>query len=596
MKKKTSLLVQLIFGFSIILVVIVSITSYFSYRYSSQIVLEKTTRYLLESVIQMRGKTDVMLLEYDKLSQMISFSPTIQQYLRHIENGKQTAQIPTEIGRFIADQSRYIGTDFLIHLMDLRGESYSGNTSLALYWRTQNEVRQMSWYPLVEKNKGRLLWLSGPAWRNGMIPAVIGVRQLNNWSSLEKLGDLFIVFPVELLNRVIEEANPDRSRKIHVVDQLGHIVYSTNPKEIGQTVEQNLLEEFGRHNTNIIDWELKGTPTYISYSVSDYSGWTVAAYIDAAGAVKDLKKIQNSNLIIGIFGLIAALLLTVFFSWSVASPIRYLAAALDKIERGILTPYKGKMVNREVAILYDSFNSMIQHLNKTIKDLSDKQISEKQAQLVALKAQFRPHFLYNSLNTIYWTLLNEGQEKVAKMVLTLSDLLRYSIQPGSDLVTIKEDLDQLERFMVLQQARYGDKLQMSIYVEQQGILQYRIMKLLLQPLVENAITHGLESLKGRPWMISIKIQRKEDTIQFIVEDNGKGMSEEEMEKVLSFRGDADEHKMMHSGLGLANLHHRIGIFYGREYGIHLSSGTMGGLKVQITVPMIGGSKYDTDST
>jgi two-component system, sensor histidine kinase YesM len=592
LNKKPTILLQLILGFSLILILVISITSYFSYQYSSQVVLEKTTHYLLESVVQMRGKTDVMLREYDKLSQMVAFSPTIQQYLRDIQLHKQNDVSATEIDRFVADQSRYMRTDFLI--IDLYGNTYSGNNSLAFYWKTQDEIKQLSWYPLLENNRGRVLWLSGFAWRNGKIPAVIGARQLNNWSSLKKLGDLYMVFPVELLDRLLEEKNLDPSRKIHVIDQLGRIVYSSRQGEVGQSVDENLMKQFGKGKTNIINLNLSDTPTYISYSVSDYSGWTVAAYIGADGAVKDLKKIQETIVIIGIFGLVAALLLTTFFSWSIARPIRYLAIRLGRVERGILTQYKGRMVNREVAILYESFNSMVQNLDKTIKDLSDKQISEEQAQLVALKAQFNPHFLYNSLNTIYWSLLNEGQEKVAKMVLTLSDLLRYSIQPGSEIVTVQEDLDQLKRFVVLQKARYGEKLQMEVHLEP-DLMYCRMMKLLLQPLVENAITHGLESVKGRPWMILIDIRRKKEKIHFIVEDNGKGISDEEMERVLNFRRDPDEQNMMHSGLGLANLHYRIGLIYGREYGIQLSKGMMGGLRVEIVVPAIGGIQNDLES-
>jgi two-component system sensor histidine kinase YesM len=586
LNKKPTILLQLILGFSLILILVISITSYFSYRYSSQIVLKKTTHYLLESVVQMRGKTDVMLREYDKLSQMIAFSPTIQQYLRNIQlHGKNNAGA-AEINRFMADQCRYMGTDFLI--IDLHGDAYSCHKLLAFYWKTQDEIKRLSWYPLLlENNRGRVLWLSGFAWRNGKIPAVIGARQLNHWSSLKKLGDMYMVFPVELLDRLIEEKNLDPSRKIHVIDQLGRVVYSSRQDEVGQIVDENLLKEFSKGKTNIINWDLRDTPTYISYSVSDYSGWTVAAYIEADGAVKDLKKIQKSIVIIGIFGLAASLLLTTFFSWSLARPIRYLAMRLGRVECGILTPYRGRMVNCEVATLYESFNSMVQNLDKTIKDLSDKQISEEQAQLVALKAQFNPHFLYNSLNTIYWSLLNEGQEKVAKMVLTLSDLLRYSIQPGSEMVTVQEDLDQLKRFVVLQKARYGEKLQMEIHLEP-GLTHCRMMKLLLQPIVENAITHGLESVKDRPWMILVDIRRKEENIYFIVEDNGKGLLEEEMERVLNFRRDTDEQNMMHSGLGLANLHYRIGLIYGKEYGIQLSKGMLGGLRVEIVVPATGG--------
>ncbi len=588
MSRKTSILSQLIIGFSIILVLILTVTSFFYYRYSSRVVVEKTSQYLLESVVQMRGKTDVMLLEYDRLSQKIAFSSNVQQHFIDVKLNNQPETSKASINRFIADQSRYSGSEMAVHLLDLNGGSYSGNESLAMYWRTEEKLHQVDWYPAIEENVGRMIWLSGPAWRNGTISAVIGARQLNNWSTLDKIGDMFLVFTVDSLRNVIEETIQDRSRKIHIIDYRGNIVYSTVSDEIGKPMESGLFEQMKREKTDLVNWDIQGVPAYVAYSTSTYSGWTIASYIEAADAVKDLKKIQNSALIIGLFGIGAALLLTTFFSWSVSKPIRNLALRLSRVQRGVLNPYRGRIINQEVTILYDSFNNMVENLNETILDLSSKQATEKQAQIIALKAQFRPHFLYNSLNTIYWELMNEGQDKAAQMVLTLSDLMRYSIQPGSDLVTIQEDLDQLNRYLLLQRARFGDKLQVTIEADE-PLMQQKVMKMLLQPLVENAITHGLETVKGRPWLIRIEIKLLNDHILLAVEDNGKGMTEEDMANVLELRKDADAEKTLHTGLGLANLHQRIRLIYGLDNGLKLLPGSMNGLRVEIMLPLNGGN-------
>jgi two-component system sensor histidine kinase YesM len=583
LNKKMPILVQLILGFSIILLVVMSMTSYFSYRYSSQVVLKNTAQYLFESVIQMKGKIDVALNEYDKMSQLMSFSSQVQDYFISVNQGLRTPESQYEIERFIGTQSRILG-NYDYFLMDNVGNNYKASNTLFLFWKSEEELEPLPWYSLVREYNGRMVWVAGKAYRDGTIPVVIGARQLNNWKTLDKLGNIFIVFPVETLERIIGQINLGQSGKIQVIDQLGKIVYSTKSVEIGEDVEQTLLNKMENHENEMFDWDVNGKHTYISHSASDYSGWSVVAYIDAEEAVKDLEKVKNSIMIIGIFGIIAALLFTTFFSWTLTRPIRLLAMRLGRLEKGFLSPSKGFMGNQEVSVLYDNFNHMLVHLNQTIKDLSDKQISEKQAQIVALKAQFRPHFLYNSLNTIYWTLINENEEKVAKMVLTLSDLLRYSIQPGSETVTVEEDLNQLKRFLDISRARYGEKLETEIEVEQ-GLLQNRMMKLLLQPLVENAITHGLEDVKGRPWKISIRIYRDEQYIHFTVEDNGKGMSEAEMKEVLKFRGDIDVKNLMHSGIGLANLHYRIGLIYGKEYGLQLSTGSLGGLKADVKIPL-----------
>lgn len=588
MTKKIPLIVQLIAGFSLIFIAVMSITGFFTYRYSSQIILEKTTLLLLESVIQMRGKMDVMLRDFDQTSQMIAFNPLIQTYLTNIDRGRPNKTTPTEIERFMKEQSRYSGTELGISIMDAEGTMYHSRNSLTTYWRTRSDMTSASWYPALQNNRGRVLWLSGPAWRNGKIPAVVGVRELNSWTSFQKIGHLFIVFPVEALGRLLEENNIDDTRKVQLIDELGIIVYSTNREEIGTELDVGLRQKVGKSQTDVISTRINGTQTYISYTSSEYSGLTIASYIEVPVAIRDVLKIQRAVFIIGVVGLTAAILITAFYSWSVSKPIQYLAMRLGRVNKGLVQPSKGPFVNREVAVLYDSFNNMVRNLDRTVKDLSDKQITEKQAQIVALKAQFRPHFLYNSLNTIYWELINEGKDKVAQMVLTLSDLLRYSIQPGSEMVTVNEDLEQLKRYMLLQNARYGDKLQLELDVDKR-VLDCRIMKLLLQPLVENAVTHGLETVKGRPWLVRIAASTVDsDKIRFIVEDNGIGMSEKAMKEALSFGKGNDPIDIMHTGLGLANLHHRIGLIYGKEYGIRLANSSLGGLRAEVTLPVGGG--------
>ncbi|GMK41874.1 sensor histidine kinase YesM [Paenibacillus sp. CCS19] len=584
MTRKPSILTQLIIGFSVILLLILSITSFFSYHYSSRVVVEKTSRFMLESVKQIRGKTDVMLLEYDRLSQRVAFSPQVQQHFSAIKRGKAVTLGKADINRFASEQARLTGSELTIHLIDSKGQFYSHNDALTLNWSTEEELHRIDWFSEIQARDGRMLWVSGPAWSNGTVHAVIGARQLNEWSTLEPLGDLFVMFSIDTLRRVIEEDDQSLTRNIQFIDSRGIIVYSMDVNKIGTPADASLVERMKNKEEGLFNWSEEGQPSYVAYSTSSYSGWTVVAYIDAASAVKDLKQMQKGNLWIGIFAICAALLLVTFFAWTVTRPIRYLAHRLSRVERGILTPSKSTLINHEVATLFESFNRMVTHLNETIQDLSSRQATEKQAQIIALKAQFRPHFLYNSLNTIYWQLINDDNEKAAEMVHTLSDLMRYSIQPGSEFVTVREDLDQLDRYLLLQRARFGEKLQVTIEADE-ALYPCKMMKMLLQPLVENAISHGLETVKGRKWHIHIEIRHTEEGLLLAVEDNGIGMSVDEMARALDPKDDMAATSMSHSGLGLANLHQRIRLVYGKDYGIQLMKGSNGGLRVEIVLPM-----------
>ncbi|NDI35864.1 sensor histidine kinase [Chengkuizengella sediminis] len=587
MNKKIPILVQLMLVFSTILLITVSLISYFSIRNSSEVVLIKTSQYLQESVIQLKGKIDVNLLEFDKVSQTVAFHPDVQDYLLDIHKGDIPEHNRFEINNIIGEQSRFIKEDYIIHVIDSVGDDYFENNTLYLN-QDLHELMENRWFQKVNEYSGRMVWIAGDAWRDEeVLPGVIGARQINDLNHLEPIGYLFTVFPIETLERLVGEVNFGTSGKVQIVDSDGYVIYSEDKSQIGTQVEAGLLNEMFNHPNDMIDWEIDGDVTYISHAQSEYAEWTFMVYVDIEEAFKDLKSIENNLLIIGLTGVITALVFTLFFSWSLSIPIRKLASRFKRIEQGAIEPYKGIMGNREVYMLYQSYNQMLQNLNQTVKDLSDKQISEKHAQLVALKAQFKPHFLYNTLNTIYWELINEGQYNTANMVLSLSDLLRYSIQPGSELVTIDEDLKHLNHFLDILKARYREKLKVNIGINPESILSTYIMKLLLQPLVENAISHGLEPKRIPEWMINIDIYRIDNHIYFIVEDNGIGMSDIDMKKFERVQSHAEINgqTIMHSGIGLTNLKYRIQLIYGKDYGLQLSNSNLGGLKVEIKLPL-----------
>lgn len=589
LKQKSSILFQMILGFSLILVIVIPINNYISYQVSSKVLMDKTTKYLLDSVIQLSGKVDTMLGEYDHLSLRIALHPTVQTYLKNSNRVSKKLSV-YELQKVIAHEQAYLKNNLDVEFMDNKGEE------AFLQPLAKNSILKKSfWYPYLDP-KGSIFWSANKILyqtedsKKTLVNGISGIRVIKNYDAPRKnIGYMFMVIPTEATESVIGNDLINHSHKIQIIDQLGNIVYSTDSREFGKKLPKGLWTEVHdtKHKGSIKKSDVQGKEMYISSYTSSYSHWTVVTYINIADTVEDLNTIKKSSVLIGIFGIIASLLLTSFFSWSVSMPIRKLALRLSNIKGGNILPHKGQANNREVAILNDSFNNMLNDLEETIKILSYKQIREEQAQLIAMKAQFQPHFLYNSLNTIYYNAILEKQNKVARMVLSLSDLLRYSIQPGSDFVELKEDLEQLNRFIELQRYRYEDKLQVEINVET-GLHHYPVMKLLLQPIVENAISHGLESVKGRPWMIRISITKVGNLLGFVIEDNGIGMSETEMKKALDFDRDRNEldEKILHTGVGLPNLQHRIKLIYGDQYELHLSSSSLGGLKVQFKIPIL----------
>ncbi len=536
----------------------------------------------------MSEKLDGMLSEYDRLSLRIAFNPATQTYLKS-SNSAMTSHKPGvyALEKVITHEQGYLPNDLFIDMLDNHGQFIFSLSD------EENDIAQKVWFQNILSNRGKLLWttegladLEGVMDRNEIRNGLLGARQVLDYYSTKKIGIMFLVIPMQAVESIIGDSMIHSKDKIQVIDQFGYIAYSSELAEIGTRADNNFFASIYLQGKNgkIAKETIDGKQMYVSSYTSNYSKWTSVRYIDIDENLGDLINMQRSILAIGVAGVLVSLIFIYSYSYTLSLPIRHLASRLANIKRGKLIPYRGNMKSREVSVLYASYNAMIEDLDKTIKDLSYRQIRESEARLLALKAQFQPHFLYNTLNTIYFYAIKEKQNNVSRMVLSLSELLRYSIQPGSEFIRLKDDLEQLNRFIELQYFRYEDKLNIEIEVAEE-LLDYPVMKLILQPLVENAITHGLEKMKGKPWLIRIQIVKSGDRLHFTIEDNGKGMSPEEMKLALEFQFELDTEKTMHAGVGLPNLQHRIKLIYGDPYGLVLSASTLGGLKVQLEIPI-----------
>lgn len=586
LRRPLPIFVQLLAGMFVIAVLVIALTNIFNYRLASQMVLNRSAGYTQESVEQLSAKIDVLLRQYDQFSQMMAFDEKVQQTLTGTPG---TPAVTDAIGlnRYMAEKVRYIANDMLIHLFDLNGNSYASNESLQLFWCNYDELGSVTWFGKIDRLDGRMLWVYGPAWRDGEIPAIIGARKLKDQHKLQVIGDQFVVFPVEKINRIIGETGQRIERKVQVMDSSGNIVYSTEHREIGTAADQGLFAKFGGNAQPFFEWTTREERErmYVTYATSSYSGWTTIAYFKREAVYSDAAQIWINALLTIAVGIVIALILVAYFTWSLTKPIRHLAGGMNSIGRERILPIKKRFASREISFLYDNYNRMVNQLEEVIERLSEQQISEQRAQLVALKAQFRPHFLYNSLNLIYWTIEDKRYNAAQEMTLALSDLLRYSVHPSSELVTLREDLAQLERYLLLQRSRYGKKFSVDMQIES-GLEEQQVIRLVLQPLVENAFHHGLESKAGGDWHIRVSLYSSDNKLFCSVEDNGEGMDEHACRELESRIHTEHLLEEKGGGIGLTNLHKQIRAYFGLPYGLTLSQSPLGGLRVVLALPLL----------
>ncbi len=285
--------------------------------------------------------------------------------------------------------------------------------------------------------------------------------------------------------------------------------------------------------------------------------------------------------------IILVTMIAVVMSRRISKPLVRLTETMDKVEKGDLTIHSYEDGFYEVSRLRHSFNHMIDRINELLERIKSEEQELRKSELKALQAQINPHFLYNTLGSILWMCERNDGKGAVVMVQALANLFRISISKGNEIITIKEELQHAESYLIIQKVRYKEQFEYSIDVDE-NIKNCKSLKIILQPMIENAIYHGIDRMvdKGK---ITIRIKDCGDTILMQVIDNGLGMPESVLNHIL------ESESSNSYGIGVKNVHHRIQIYFGKEYGLSFQSELDEGTTVNIRIPKIEGDANERKS-
>ena len=360
--------------------------------------------------------------------------------------------------------------------------------------------------------------------------------------------------------------------------------YLNNLEIYKNRIEQN-LKDGNKYEDNIEIWE---NDVQI---VTSLLRETIFQYIFFE--IKDLQqaRTQYQNFFVemirfsvvafaAIFVLITAL--SYYIPLSITRPIRKLSEVTDQVAKGDLTVRSDVRSGAEVSVLSDSLNTMIDKIDELLEQVKKEQIRLRKAEFELLQSQINPHFLYNTLDAIVWLAEAGEQKKVVSMVGSLSDFFRTSLNQGKDIITIKEELQHSRSYLEIQQMRYQDILNYEIYVPEE-LHRYLIPKITIQPLVENALYHGIKNKRG-PGRIVISGRKEEDFLILQIEDNGIGMRKERLDQVKE--GMNQKIPTEKDIYGLYNVNERIRLNFGEKYGLSIESTYGEGTVVSIILPYV----------
>ena len=283
---------------------------------------------------------------------------------------------------------------------------------------------------------------------------------------------------------------------------------------------------------------------------------------------------------IGFSIVVIVMIVTTYVLSSITKPVHELSEATKKIAGGDFSTRVTVGTKDEIGTLADSVNEMTAHLEDFVEKIKEDERKMRHTELRLLQEQINPHFLYNTLDTIVWLVEGNAPDKAVNMVVSLSDFFRIVLSKGKDIITLKEEEQHIRSYLEIQQVRYRDILEYDIQIPEE-LYQYKILKLTLQPLVENSLYHGIKTKRGKG-TIFVTGRLEKDKIYLDVKDTGVGMTEAEL---ASLRSKISKPcKETDSGFGLANVNERIRMNYGPEYGMIIHSKQGEGTWVQVVIP------------
>ncbi|MGQ3478082.1 sensor histidine kinase [Paenibacillus sp. TY11] len=298
------------------------------------------------------------------------------------------------------------------------------------------------------------------------------------------------------------------------------------------------------------------------------------------------KNERMNGLGVALFGMNALMgvLLAIWVSRSITGPVGRLVGLAKRIATGDLNIEPQPRRDDELGVLSDAISQMSADLSILIE--KDKQSLEmrrlvKELELLALQSQINPHFLFNTLNVLSKLAILEGAEKTSDLIVSLSNLLRYSLQKLDKPVTLQEELDHIREYVTIQQARFRDRIRFDLHFDA-SVLQQQIPALTIQPFIENAFLHGVADMENGA-IIALTLSRAGEDVQIKISDNGKGMAEETRLSVLRLEGGAESDSS--TGLGMQNVFKRLQLFYGKEGMVEISSNTGLGTAITIRIPV-----------
>ena len=581
---------KVMLSFSLLIILPIFINTLASYFQTVPVVENKASTYAQTVTNQISVTLDIYLNNVDRLSIQTAYNENISALLQ--KKYSHEAFPSYEFGQDVATTYRFLAgmRRSLIGIDNI----FVYNRDLQCYYSHDNgvvnisyDLTQEDWYEKLEVSNGEKV-LVGPyigtqvGYSRG--PVISLVRRILDLSTHKHMG--FIVLEINLNDIFIqnfEHINAHDGSDVYIINEDGSIVYNnTRPAELNTYFDQHLFEQICESDTGSLWAQHNQQQSLVTYHTSAFTGWKIVNITPKTELLREIRVIRNNSLLLCVLLILFAMILATLLSNSIVKPIKKLRSSISLIEEGNFSQNIEITNNDEIGQLTGSFNRMSQRLQEQVEQIYLNADEKRRIEIAALQTQISPHFTYNSLGVVKQMAVLHGADGIANIVDSLIELLQAATKNTGEYITVKEELTLIRAYSYIQEMRYCGKFTLDIQCDD-AALNCCTLNLLLQPIVENAIFHGIASTSGAN-QIKVSVRIHEKTLEYTVEDNGCGMSSELLKNVLNFDNSSSAH------IGIYNVNKRIKLTFGEQYGLQFTSEQGIGTIVKIILPVIWNSE------
>lgn len=567
---------------------------YFYYLRTSSVLEKEVTNSTLQALNQAEINISYRLDNIRKISNTIFMNSKLHDFLsRDNDDMIQQIEDAKEL-RNIVESAQSNADVFKVRLFVENSKILSGED---INFFSLDDIKKKDWYKDLANENGGIYWKSTYNERflgqddTNVISCARMLRNPRNYD--EQIGALVIDVSEKYLYDILSGIELTHKESIYILDNEGKVVSYSDKSKIGTGIfNDNDLKLLQGTTEGIFEVGKGASRSFVIHKTLKTTGWKLVATMPVSEIT------GRSNVFNNVAGVVVIIITLIIFMLAVFLIFAFLAESMTKRIKQLVSIMRKDGIENldesinirdgDINVLEKSVDSMMQTVHNLMKESYQAKMHEREAQLKALQAQINPHFLYNTLDTINWMAIRINAEDISQMVDSLAKYFRLSLNKGRDIVTVADELSLAQVYLEIQKMRFVDSFTVEFDVEDE-VKQYCMPKLVLQPIIENALLHGIQKKRDRKGSLKIEARKLDKDILLIVIDDGVGMEPEKAESLLSGNLQQSEPNSKGSSYGLYNVNERIKLFSGEGYGIRIITEKDKGTRVEIKLKGVTGN-------